>query len=329
MGIRWGVIGPGKIAAKFAQALTEDGQDQLVAVASRDSQRGAQFARQFGANRSETDYHALVHASDIDAIYIATPHNFHYQQAKMCLAAGKHLLIEKPMCINAAQVKVLMELAAANGCFMMEALWSRFLPSCQQAMSWLQEGQIGDLQAITSTIGFAFPYPVSHRAFNPELAGGALLDLGVYSVSLSQWFSGSRVKHIQAMAEQGETPVDYLLSANLGYDNGKLAQFVTSVNTQCANQMTLHGSQGQIVIGRMFWAGEAVCLHQGDDVIKRTASHQINGFEYQIREVSRCIEAGQHQSQIMPLADTLHNLQTMDAIREQIGLRYPKELEQV
>ncbi|WP_416307734.1 Gfo/Idh/MocA family protein [Neptunicella sp. SCSIO 80796] len=327
--IKWGILGPGHIAQRFATALNQGADGQLVAVASRDEQRASQFASAYQAERYYTSYAALAADEQIDIVYISTPHNFHFEQAMMCLHAGKHLLIEKPICVNAHQAEKIIELARQNNLFVMEALWSRFLPTCQQAKQWLQAGEIGTLQAINSSICFAFNKGDEHRAVNKNLAGGALLDLGVYSVALSQWMMDANPMDIQAMAKIGTTGVDNTLLANLRYPNDRLGQFVTSVEAKSANNMLLHGSKGTIEICDMFWAGHVVKLVTEDKKLTLELPHAVNGFEYQIREVEQCIKAGKQQSATMPLSDTLANMHVMDAIRQQIGLDYGKTLEAV
>ncbi|WP_438864273.1 Gfo/Idh/MocA family protein [Neptunicella sp.] len=326
MSLNWGIIGPGKIAQRFATALNQGTSSNLLAVASRDEQRASQFAQANQAERYYTSYAALVADEQIDIVYISTPHNFHFEQAMLCLHAGKHLLIEKPICVNARQAEKIIQLATQKNLFVMEALWSRFLPSCQQAKQWLQDGEIGTLQAINSSICFAFKGD-TNRWKNKNLAGGALLDLGVYSVALSQWMMDANPLDIQAMARIGTTGVDNILTANLRYPDDRLGQFITSVEARSANNMLLHGRAGTIEICDMFWAGHVVKLTNEDKKVTLELPHEVNGFEYQIREVEQCIAAGKLQSSIMPLSDTLANMHVMDSIRQQIGLDYGSTME--
>ncbi|MDN4502346.1 Gfo/Idh/MocA family oxidoreductase [Alteromonadaceae bacterium BrNp21-10] len=327
MQIKWGIIGPGRIAQTFTDALLNGTDGQLVAVASSNLERAQSFAKKNNVAKVASSYQALANDPNIDVIYIAATHNFHFEHAIMCLQAGKHLLIEKPITINAQQAQEIVDLATSKQCFVMEALWTRFLPSCQQAKQWLDAGEIGELQSVQSSIGFAFDRGPEHRAVNKALAGGALLDLGVYSVAMSQWFLQDNPVELQSMAHIGDTDIDSQLLVNMRYSNQRFAQFTTAVDTKCGNHMILHGSKGDIEIANMFWAGETVQLNIGDKSIRKTLPKQVNGFEYQIREVHQCLQQGKRQSDVMPLADTLANMHTMDSIRQQIGLHYGDEME--
>ncbi|KXI27290.1 Gfo/Idh/MocA family protein [Paraglaciecola hydrolytica] len=325
---QWGIIGPGSIANKFAEALVKSERGTLTAIASRSPERAQEFAQRFGVKQIYSQYSELMADPNIDIIYIATPHSHHFQLAKQCLEAGKNILLEKPLTINAAQTRLLIELAQDKGVLFQEALWSRFMPGFAKLKSLLQEGKIGKLQYIQSDIGFAFGPKPEHRLNNPLLAGGALLDLGVYSISLSQFLLEQVPDTIQAISHIGESGIDETTQVNMHYPDGQLSQFSCSIKAQCSNSMTLVGDKGRIHLPEHFWVGEQVQLWlDGKLVEKLNFPHQVNGFEHQIEESMSCIEQGKLCSDLMPHKDSLAVMRVMDEIRRQIGLRYGDELE--
>jgi predicted dehydrogenase len=328
--IKWGIIGPGSIAQKFADALMVSKQGQLYAIASRSAERGSEFARRYHVGKIYLQYSELMNDPDIDIIYIATPHSHHFLLAKQCLEAGKHILLEKPLTITAAQTQVLIDLSLNKGLLFQEALWSRFMPCFSQIKTWLHEGKIGTLHYIQSDIGFAFGDKPEHRLNNPSLAGGALLDLGVYSISLSQFLLDQVPDRVQAIAHLRPNGVDEQTQVNLHFPNGQLSQFSCSIKAQCTNSMTLVGELGRIYLPEHFWVGEQAQLWLDGDLVE-TANfpHRVNGFEYQIEESMNCIGKGQLCSDLMPHADSLAVMGVMDEVRYQIGLKYSDEIEMV
>lgn len=325
---RWGVIGPGSIAHQFAQALAISENGALAAVASRNRERAQAFADQYGASVVYDSYEALWSSSEVDGIYIATPHSHHFAPALQCLKAGKHVLLEKPLTVNAGQTQQLIDASEACGVVFQEALWSRFMPCFAKIKSWLSNGAIGELQYITSQIGFYKEDRADHRLLDPARAGGAILDLGVYSVSLSQFLLAEYPSEIQAMGSLHPNGVDRHVLANLRYPSGVLSQFTCTIGAECANTMTLHGRKGQIHIKAPFWNGLGATLVRADGSTEQEDySHMANGFEYQIEGVMQAAAQGQLCAPVMSHADSLNVMQTLDEIRAQIGLKYATELE--
>ena len=335
--VNWGIIGPGKIANQFAQAVVKNQNCCLLGVASRDRTRALSFAEKYDIARTYSNYESMCVDDEIDAVYIATPHAFHYQQAKLCLEAGKHVLVEKPATINANQWKVLVQIAQKNQCALIEAVWSRFMPCFKQVKSWLSEGLLGDLVYVQSDIGFSFldvrGVNHEHRLLNPDLGGGALLDLGLYSVALSQLVVNSLPSEIQAMAHMGSSSVDLTTMANVRYANGVRAQFTCSAMAEHTNSMSIHGTRGKITLPQLFWfGGQAILEYLPKDsedavTISESFTHDVNGFEYQIAESVRCIKSGLIESELMTHQNTLENMQLMDKIRNKISLSYPSTIE--
>ena len=323
--IRWGIIGPGRIAHKFASALDAVEESVLGAVASRDRARAEAFAETYGAKSTFESYEAIVEDSEVDAVYVATPHRYHYDQVYMCLEARKPVLCEKPLTVNAAQAEQLIELANASNTFLMEALWTRYLPIYGQVREWLSEGRIGEISIILSTFSFRGERDLTDRWFNHELAGGSLLDLGVYNVSMSQWVMQGDPVEIFAAALVGDTKVDEQTAVTLAYPNGAVSQFVCGFLSKTENELAIYGTEGSVYISPDFWqATRAVLMVEGDQ-FEESRPFRRNGFEYQIEEASRCIRSGRLESEIMPVASTLANMSIMDQIRHRIGMRYSFE----
>lgn len=320
---KWGIIGPGRIAQRFADGMTAVNDSEISAIASRSTERAQAFASKNNIARHYDNYLSLVQDQDIDAIYIATPHRFHYEQAKLCLEAGKHVLCEKPLTVNAQECQDLIDLAKHHKLFLMEAVWTRYLPIYQQIRQWLDNEVIGDIKLLSSTFGFNMPRSDNDRWLSHDAAGGALLDMGMYNVAISQWVMGEDPIKVQAMSHLGNTHVDEMTSANLLYSNNVVSQFTCAFTSLLTNDFFIYGSKGHIRISPMFWDCQqaSLCL-EGQTPQTVDLPFKASGFEYEIEEVINCIKAGLLESPITPLSDTLGNMKTMDIIRQQVGLKY-------
>lgn len=319
---RWGLIGPGRIAENFAQALTVIDDAELYAVASRNKQRAISFADKYSAKTTYQQYSELVVDDKIDAVYIATPHRFHYEQIKLCLEAGKAVLCEKPLTVNAAQSQELMNLAKAQGVFLMEAVWTRFLPIYGRVKTWLGSGIIGEVKSLDSNFGFCVPRDLDGRMYNHDLAGGVLLDMGIYNVTISQWVYGENPQSIQASALLTETDVDEHTAVNMSYSNGRHSQFTCSFLVKHRNDFCIYGTKGHIKIHDMFWCTSDATLVTETEKLTISEPFRATGFEYEIEEAMSCIRAGLLESSIISHADTLATMTVMDTIRSQIGQKY-------
>jgi len=329
--LRWGIIGPGRIAGEFARALQVVEDSCLHAVVGRNKPKAEKFARDQGAALSYDSHNALLDNPDIDAIYIATPHRYHYELARDCLLAGKPVLCEKPLTVNARESQSLIELSQEHGVFLMEAMWTRFLPIYEDISQWLVSGKIGNVQSITSSFGFDFPRDPHDRLLNHELAGGALLDLGVYNLAMSQWVFGVQPIRHAIDGSIGETGVDEHNEIALGYCNGRTSTFSISLKNQLDNDFIIQGDSGYIRVHPMFWNATAATLVVRDE--KRcsprsttiTRELRATGLEYEIEAAARCIRSGLTECPGMPHSNTLGTMQLMDSLRCDMGLTYAFE----
>ena len=325
--VRWGLIGPGAIAQHFAQAAAAMDTTALVAVHGRDAARCQAFVQQHAPQACvHSGLHALLADPHIDMVYIATPHSAHAQAVRQALLAGKGVLCEKPLAPTATQAQALIALAQERGVFLMEALWSRFLPSWQQARTWLEAGAIGAPQAMQSSFCFDVPFDAHSRLFSPALAGGALLDIGVYNLSASQWLMQREPLAFHVDAVLASTGVEQRVAATLDYGHGLTSQFVCAFDGVADNRLRVFGPRGHIELGHNFWqATEATLVRPGQAVLHVPYPFRINGFEYQIEHAQQCWRAGAVQSPVMPHQDSLAVVTLIDAMRQRLGVRYPFE----
>ncbi len=323
--VRWGILGPGNIARKFAKGLTAVPGASLAGVASRSLDRARAFADEHGCPRAYGSHADLAGDPDIDAVYIATPHPQHLAAARLCLEAGKAVLCEKPITVNAHQLEELIALAQARQVFLMEAMWTRFLPAMAQVRAWLAEGAIGEPRLVTADFGFRCGWDPSSRLLDPANAGGALLDVGVYVLALAGMVFAGNPERIAGFAHIGESGVDEQAALILGWAGGRLASLTCAVRTATPQGARIDGTDGSITVPG-FWHATSASLHgAAGRTVDVNLPHVGNGSEYQTIEVARCLAAGLTESPIMPLAESLAIQRSMDELRRQWGLRYPFE----
>ncbi len=323
--IRWGVCGAGGIARQFARALKGLPEARLAAVASRSTEKAAAFAGEFGFIRAHGDYAALAADPEVDAVYVATPHPFHLACARLMLEAGKAVLCEKPLTVNAGEAEQLVACARANRTFLMEAMWTRFLPPVRQAVEWLRAGKIGELRLLSADFGFRCSWNPQGRLLNPELGGGALLDVGVYTIALASLIFGRSPVEIATLTHRGETGVDEQSALLFGYPGGALAQLFCAVRTLTPQGARLDGTEGRITIPDFWHCTKATLEVYGGATQTFEHTHRVNGYEHEATEVMRCLRAGERESPLMLLDESIAIQRTMDEIRQRWGLRYPGE----
>ncbi|MEX2606248.1 MAG: Gfo/Idh/MocA family oxidoreductase [Kiritimatiellia bacterium] len=326
--ISWGILGAGGIANKFAEATRQVDACGLVAVAGRTPGKAAAFAERHGITDAYESYEQLLARTDIDAVYVATTHNIHAECVTLALEAGKHVLCEKPFTVNAREAEALGALAKEKGLFLMEAMWTRFLPCMRQAMAWLKEGRIGEIRQLRANFSFDRPYDPQHRLYNPELAGGALLDAGIYPVSFASMVMGRQPDRILSMALTVETGVDAQSALMFDYGNTVLGVLSTGCNVRQVNRAEILGSEGMILFPETFHGATRVEVHRYSQPMmeRREFPHPGgNGFTYEIEEACACIRKGLIESPDLTVQESIDLMGTLDTIRGQWGLRYPGE----
>ena len=322
---RWGIISTGNIAKKFATGLQALPDAELLAVGSRSQGSADTFGDMFDVERRYPSYEALVQDPDIDAIYIGTPHPFHKDNSLLCLQHGKAVLCEKPFTINAAEATEVINFARENNVFLMEAMWTRYLPILTRVRELVADGVIGEVRMLTADFGFRAGINPTSRTFDLKLGGGALLDVGIYPLSLASMIFGTPAR-VTSMTHLGETGADENSAMILGYEGGALSVLTTAVRTSTPHIATLNGTEGRITIHSPWWVATRMTVEVfGKETTEIEMPLAGNGYEYEAAEVARCLQAGLLESDVMPLDESLALMRTMDEIREQWGLVYPME----
>lgn len=330
--LRWGIVGTGGIAGRFAADVALLDDQAVVAVGSRSQESADRFGEQWGVEGRHPDYEALVHDDAVDAVYVATPHPYHAEHALLAIGAGKPVLVEKPFTMDAAQARTVVEAARAAGVFAMEAMWTRFLPHMQEVRELLAAGEIGDVVTLGADQGLRFEPDPRHRLFAPELGGGALLDLGIYPFSFASMVLGTPMA-VRACATPAATGVDLTTSAVLTYAEGAHAVLTCTAGAATPMRAWIAGTAGRIEIDRPWYGPTAVTYTRSegrrDGAARRfdsppgIATDLAKGMRYEALEVARCLHAGLLESPVMPLDETVAILGTLDEVRDQIGLTYP------
>lgn len=326
--IRWGILGPGRIARKFASDLQWVENAKLVAVGSRSPQSAKAFAAEFPVEHVHDSYEALVQNNEVDVVYIATPHNLHCENALLCLQHNKAVLCEKPFSINSKQALEMIAMAKEKKLFLMEALWTKFLPHYNKLQEMIRSGILGDIRSVLVNFGFKPTPPIPARIFDPLLGGGTMMDIGIYNVFIALSVLG-RPQAIDAVMTPAETGVDEQCAVLFRYDNGAMAQLFSSFATNLAVEADICGTLGRIRLASRFYEPSSVI----EFYTSRADSKQVmevekeNGFGYQheARHVNDCLRKGLTESNIVSFADTLLMMETLDRIRAIAGIRYPAD----
>ena len=323
--LRWGILAPGSIARQFATGLQALPSAELVAVGSRTLARAEDFAAKFHVPRTYGSYAQLAADPQVDAVYVASPHPFHMEHAILCLEAGKAVLCEKPFTLNFKQARQLVKIARKNKTFLMEAMWTRFIPIMAQVRQWVDNGAVGDVHLVAADFGFRAGFNPEGRLFNPALGGGALLDIGVYTISFAAMILGSDPVYINGIAHLGPSGVDEQAGMLLGYAGGAMANLSTSIRTTTPGEARIVGTEGTIAVDPPFWKSTAATLKNGAGEKRVELAMEGNGYNYEAAEVARCLRQDELESPLMPLDESLEIMKIMDALRAQWGLKYPVE----
>ncbi|MEE9190018.1 MAG: Gfo/Idh/MocA family oxidoreductase [Candidatus Neomarinimicrobiota bacterium] len=329
LNVKWGIIGAGNIAKVMANALKITPNSRLCAVASKTPSRARMFVNEYGVEHAYT-YQEIVNSREIDVIYVATTHNFHFDNARLALEHGKHVLIEKSFTVNAKEARELVRIARERNLFLMEAMWVRFLPSLKLLKNKIQNHEIGEVKVFNISFGGFVSPEYEKRLIDPALAGGVTLDMGIYPISFVCYLLGELPIDIKSMTRFSDLGVDEISNYMFRFPAGCLANISTSYNLKMRNEAKIYGSKGFIEFPQ-FGAGERFTIfkHEGTNKIKDTIeileNNHSNGFIYQVEEVVRCIQEGKLESKIMPLNETIGIMEVMDKMRGEWGFSYPFE----
>ncbi len=314
MSINFGILGPGKIANRFAEAFKYVPDANVYAIASRDAEKAELFATKYGAQKAYGDYEQLAKDPKVDVIYIATPHPYHHEQTLMCLNHGKAVLCEKPMSLNLRQTTEMINLAKRKKIFLMEAMWSRFFATTHKTLELIKAGAIGEVKFVHADFGFAGPVNYESRLYSLALGGGAQLDVGVYPLFLSLLLLGSP-NEIKALSHLAHTGADTVTNALLMYRSGAVAHIHSSIVSDSVKEAHIIGTLGKIIIQSPWHKSEKVTLRLNSGEVKEfNFPHSGNGFEFQIEEVVRCLRAGKTESELMPFSLSLLMAEVSDDV---------------
>lgn len=324
--IRWGILSTGAIAKSFVKGLEAIPDAEPVAVGSRTQQAADAFGDEFGISRRHSSYEALANDPDVDVIYVATPHSLHRDNSILCLQAGKPVLCEKPFAINRSEAAEIVAAAREEGLFLMEAMWTRFLPIMYQVRQWLGEGAIGEVRMVSADFGFGSrPGTTKSRLYDPALGGGALMDVGIYSLSFASMVYRRKPSRVMSMGHIGELKVDEQAGMMLGYDAGEMAMLFTSIQCGTSHWAHIMGTKGVIRIHPPYWRGTTTTLVRDGKETLVERKYDGNGYNCQAEAVGRYLREGKLESEEIPLDETVDIMGTMDTIRDRIGLKFPME----
>jgi predicted dehydrogenase len=324
--IRWGILGAGGIAEKLANDIGITPGNEVVAVGARDADRAADFARRHGAARSYGSYEALVADEEVDVVYVSTTHPYHLTHSLLAIGAGKAVLVEKPVALNARDARRLFQAAADADVFAMEAMWMRINPLVVRAQELIAEGAIGDVRAVRFEFGLGIAFDASHRLYDIDNGGGALLDLGVYPASFAYHFLG-RPDEVRTSGTLAPNGVDDTVYMEWLYGGVPRAQLWCSIPVIAPNRSAVMGDRGWLEFEPEAYRPTGLTVHAGDDeyTIGDPLAGQGFGYGPEIEEVERCLRAGLAQCPSIPVEDTVAILEVLDGARASLGVTYPGE----
>ena len=322
--MRVGVLGTGWIVHPITAALKGMTGVECYAIASRTKERGEQAAKDFGYKVGYGSYEELVADPKVDLVYVATPHSRHYEDMKLCIAAGKNVLCEKSFTLNAVQAADIKRLAKEAGVYVAEAIWTRYQPSRKLINDTIASGIIGEVKTLTANLSYAMMN--KERIWNPELAGGALLDIGVYGINFALMHFGDDIDHIESSVQMLDTGVDGMESITIFFKDGRMAVLTHSVHGRSDRKGIFYGEKGYMIVENINNPQSISVYDAGDNLLQFIpVPEQINGYEYQFAEAADCIEDGKLESDSMPMEETVRVMEIMDSLRKSWGMVYPQE----
>jgi predicted dehydrogenase len=322
----WGILGAGYIAGQFAKDYRYVKDGRIKAIASRSKEKADSFAETHGIEKAYEGYDNLLKDDEIDVVYIATPHNLHYENTLSAVKNNKAVLCEKPAAVNAKGLKEMIDQANRHNVLFMEAMWTYLQPAVMKAREWIISGKIGEIKLIRADFGVFMDFPPEHRINNPHLAGGGLLDLGIYPVGLANYMAEEKIQDIQAMAQFGETQVDETTLINMMYSNEAIAQLISSTKNPTSHEAYIYGTKGHIHLP-YFWKAREATLSTQEEKITYEDTRASLGYNYEIEEMNRLLRNKEKESQVISHQRSIKNINTLDQIRKLINLKYPFENE--
>ncbi|MEE2773011.1 MAG: Gfo/Idh/MocA family oxidoreductase [Bacteroidota bacterium] len=319
--IKWGIIGLGKIAGKFAGDLQKVEEAILYGVASRNMEKAEEFKEDFHAEKAFGSYEAILKDEEVDVIYVATPHVYHAEITKDCLHHGKAVLCEKPFAMNRSQVEEMIALAKEKNIFLMEALWTKFLPHFKAVEETIKTGKYGKIKAIKADFGFKADYNPEKRLFNKDLGGGSLLDIGIYPVFLAHHFLGMP-DSVQAEAIIGKTGVDERCDIRFHYNNGTSAELFSTLQEDSGTTAEIELENGKITMHSRFHEPTSAQFEIDGKMEIRNYGVTTKGYNFEAEHVTKMLQQGKKESDIMSFQDSLELISLLDSIREKIDLQY-------
>ena len=318
------ILGPGRIAHTVAPALVALPEIECYAVASTNLARAEAFAEEFGFQKAYGSYEEMLRDPQVELVYITTPHSHHYAQMMLCLAHGKHVICEKAFTVNAAQAKEVFALAKEKGLYAAEAIWTRYMPSRKIIQDIIDSGIIGRLNVVTGNLSYKIDY--KERLVDPNLAGGALLDVGIYGLNFALMHFGDDIERVESSVQMTPSGVDGMESITIFFKDGRMAVLNHSMYARSDRKGIFHGDKGYVVVENINNPNAINVFNDRDELLAHyDVPEQINGYEYEFMEAVRCIEAGKTESDSMPAAESIKVMELMDTLRKQWGLVYPME----
>lgn len=327
--IRWGILGCGRIARKFAYDLRLVNNARLIACGARNAKSAEIFAQEFQVKNIHHSYESLVKDEEVDVIYVATPHSHHHEHTLLCIHHNKAVLCEKAFAINYRQAKEMVDAAREKNVFLMEAVWTKFLEPFQKVKKMIEEGMVGELKSMLVNFGFRAPADAPQRLLDPTLGGGTILDIGIYNVFSVLFFLG-KPDNIFALAKLTANKTDEQCAVTFKYNDGKLAQLFSTFISDTATEADICGTKGRIrLTSRYYTPFTTIEFYTGRHDTRQVVYANLNeegfGYHYEARHVCECLEKGLKESPVMTHADSLLLMETLDLIREKAGIIYPAD----
>lgn len=319
-----GILGAGKISHSTVPAMIALDEIECYAVASRSLEKAQAFADQYGFQKAYGSYEEMLNDPEVELVYVATPHSHHFEHMMLCMQHGKAVLCEKAFTMNAKQARTVMQYAKEHNIFAAEAIWPRYMPSRKMINDVIASGVIGKVNTLTANLSYVI-HEVP-RIYRPELAGGALLDIGVYGINFALMHFGTDIERVESSVQLTATGVDAMETITIFYKDGRMAVLTHSIYARSDRKGMIHGDRGYIVVENINNPQSISVFDTEDRLIARyDVPKQINGYEYQFAECARALKDGRNESWSMPLADSVYMMEFMDSLRKQWGMVYPQE----